>query len=520
MASLAGEDDPFKDPSLAGSSTPQLESQMQDSAVDPTLAVGRNASLTLATDSLIVLGTSLLVRHEGLLEARSSACCGLSLTPGQNKATRSIPFFNILWAEYSQDEEITIQYAHAEAKETVRPATIRYTLETKERDVVDAWMAALLHRAYGPSQRQKRIKVLVNPFGGQGKAQKIYNKHIAPILAAARCEIDVEMTTHNEHAIEIAKNIDVDKYDVIACCSGDGVPHEVFNGLGQKDDGAHALAKIAVSQLPCGSGNALSLNMNGTNSPSLAAVAMVKGLRTPLDLVSITQRDKRTLSFLSQSVGIVAETDLATEHLRWMGSARFTWGFFTRLVGKKIYPADIAVKFEVETKADIRAVYSAEKSKPPPNHEERPMPAMGTGLPELKWGTVNDPLPTEWDLVPHDRLGNFYAGNMAYMSPDANFFPASLPSDGCVDLVRIDGDIDRWTAIKTLDAISKHQFFDQPHVDYHKISAYRIIPKNQPDGYISIDGERVPFQPFQAEVHKGLGTVLSRSGHLYEARGP
>ncbi|KAF2267075.1 hypothetical protein CC78DRAFT_103825 [Lojkania enalia] len=343
---------------------------------------------------------------------------------------------------------------------------------------------------------------------------RIYHKNIAPILAAARCELDVEPTRHNGHAVEIGRELDVDAYDVIACCSGDGVPHEVWNGLGKKPDAARALAKVAVAQLPCGSGNAHSLNFNGTDSPSLAAVALVKGLRTPLDLTSVTQGDQRTLSFLSQSVGVVAETDLATEHLRWMGSTRFTWGFLVRLIGKTIYPADIAVKVEMDSKQAIREAYRTEAAKPPPTHDSRPVPATGTGLPELRYGTINDPLPSGWELIPHDTLGNFYAGNMAYMSPDANFFPASLPSDGCLDLIRISGDIKRYTAISTLLAIENHTFFDLPHVDYKKISGYRIIPKNQKDGYISIDGERVPFEPFQVEVHRGLGTVLSKTGHL------
>jgi sphingosine kinase len=263
----------------------------------------------------------------------------------------------------------------------------------------------------------------------------------------------------------------------------------------------------------------MSLNFNGTDSPSLAALAVVKGLRTPLDLVSVTQGDRRLLSFLSQSVGIVAETDLATEHLRWMGSARFTWGFLVRLIGQTVYPADIAVKVEYDNKDAVRAVYRAEAAKPPRSHDARPIPPADAGLPELKYGTINDPLPESWTLVPHDKLGNFYAGNLAYMSPDANFFPASLPSDGCLDLVRIRGDIKRHTAIASLLAVADNKFFDLPHVDYQKISAYRIIPKNQQDGYISIDGERVPFEPFQAEVHRGLGTVLSKSGHLFEAQG-
>ena len=59
---------------------------------------------------------------------------------------------------------------------------------------------------------------------------------------------------------------------------------------------------------------------------------------------------------------------------------------------------------------------------------------------------------------------------------------------------------------------------DQPPIDYKKISAYRITPHDR-SGYIAIDGERIPFEGFQAEVHKGLGTVLSRSGHLWEADG-
>jgi hypothetical protein len=50
--SLAGGDDPFRDPSLAGVPTTQSDT----TNVPPTLAVGRIASLTLGTDSLIVLG--------------------------------------------------------------------------------------------------------------------------------------------------------------------------------------------------------------------------------------------------------------------------------------------------------------------------------------------------------------------------------------------------------------------------------------------------------------------------------
>lgn len=38
-----------------------------------------------------------------------------------------------------------------------------------------------------------------------------------------------------------------------------------------------------------------------------------------IDVCSVTQKDTRVLSFLSQAIGLMAELDLGTEHLRFMG---------------------------------------------------------------------------------------------------------------------------------------------------------------------------------------------------------
>jgi len=400
-------------------------------------------------------------------------------------------------------------------------ASVNYLVEKPHQSYAKSWVAKLLDRAYGESQRKKRIKVLINPFGGSGRAQKWYLRDIEPILAAARCEIDVEKTLYQGHAVEIAQKLDVEAYDVIASCSGDGLPHEIFNGLGKKSDATRALSRVAVVQLPCGTGNAMSWNLNGTDSTSMAALCLVKGIRTPLDLTSITQGDRRTLSFLSQSVGIVAEVDLGTEHLRWMGPARFTYGFFMRVLQKTVYPCDLAVKIDIPTKSAIREHYRKELNNHAPIEErggDLALSSQGQGLPPLIYGTISSPMPKEFTSIPSSKLGNFYCGNMALMAPGANFFPATLPSDGHLDLVTVNGDISRRSAIKMFLSVENGKFFDVPDVNYRKISGYRITPHGT-KGYISIDGERVPFEGYQAELHRGLGTVLSRSGHLYEADG-
>lgn len=289
---------------------------------------------------------------------------------------------------------------------------------------VEIWIDKLLDRAYGPSQKRKRAKVLVNPHAGKGSAVKWYHRDILPLLLAARCTIDMVKTTYTGEAVEIAENLDIDAFDMVVSCSGDGLPYEVFNGLGKRSDAKRALERIAVVQLPCGSGNAMSCNLNGTDSTSLATLAIIKGIKTPLDLISITQGNTRTLSFLSQSVGIVAESDLATENLRWMGAARFTWGFLVRLLGKTVYPCDIAVKVAINDKQQIKDHYKEEQNNFAPANERRGTKALldddasassggELGLPELRYGTINDKLPEGWEMVPYNNLGNFYCGNVS-----------------------------------------------------------------------------------------------------------
>ena len=398
-------------------------------------------------------------------------------------------------------------------------ASFHYHIETPYERHVSKWVAKLLDRAYTASQRQQRVKILINPFGGTGAAQKYYSRDIEPILAAARCEIDVEQTHHQGHAIDIARQIDIEAYDVIASCSGDGLPYEVFNGLGQRPDAQRALSKISVVQLPCGSGNAMCLNLNGTDSCSLAALCLVKGVRTPIDLISITQGGKRTLSFLSQSLGVVADTDLGTDNLRWMGSFRFTYGFLVRILGKTVYPCDIDLLVEIPTKNKIKEHYRSQRTNELSSSESEQRQEQDiTGLPPLRYGTPSDALPPGFITIPSTELGNFYAGNMVLMAPSSNMFPAALPSDGLIDVLTIRGDIPRHTALHTFLSVDNgKKFFDMKHVVYRKVKAYRVRPR-QGNPVISIDGERAGFEPWAAEVHRGLGTTLSRRG-VYETEG-
>lgn len=534
---------PASAPAAISLDTVDVESELPDG-----LSVDRNATLTLGTDALIVLDEGLKYRSYG----GSISCCGLSVRKPWAKTTHAIPFYNVLWAEV-KDFEVEIKYAQKTGKASCRVGSINYALTDKSLHAnAKRWVERLMLRAYPPrTQRRKRIKMLVNPFGGQGNAMRIWTREVEPLFAAAGCEIGVEKTAYRAHAVEIAEKLDIEQYDVVAAASGDGLPHEVFNGLARQKNARRALRKIAVVQIPCGSGNAMSLNLNGTDSPSLAALAIVKGVRSPMDLVCVTQGKEKIWSFLSQATGLVAETDLGTESLRWMGSFRFTWGALVRLLARSVYPAEVSVAFEESDKTAIKDAYrnaveeqdaARSKSIEPENFDaELSDPKQGE-LPPLRFGTVNDPLPSTFETRDMPDLGNFYVGNMCFMSPDAPFFATSLPSDGKLDMINISGLISQTRGLAMLATLGDGGLIDFPEVHYSKVSAYRISPRvhdvegkgrmkvkvgqwlgggrKQREGLIAVDGESMPFAPFQAEVVRGLGTVLSKRGAVYEFAGP
>ncbi|KAF4453937.1 sphingosine kinase [Fusarium austroafricanum] len=445
---------------------------------------------------------------------------------GKSPAKSTIPFNDVLWAELSNNH-ITIDFAIHASKALIKPAKWTFALATDPESTSgtppEIFVKTLLSRAYGDAQPQKRAYVLINPNSGPGAAVKQWENEVKPLFEAAKMQLEIVVLKHGGEAVELAQNADLSRYDTIMACSGDGTPHEIFNGLAKRPNAAKALATMPVSHIPCGSGNAFSCNLYGSHRPSFAALAIIKGIVTPMDLVSVTSGSNRIISFLSQTLGLIAECDLGTEHLRWMGAARFEVGVVQRMFKKKCYPFDLAVKVEIEEKGEVKAHYkhhASSTSLAQLTKKADAGPAAGDeGLPKLKYGTIQDDLPEGWELIPYDRIGTFYAGNMAYMSPDAPFFAASLISDGLMDLVTIDGDLPFFTAIKVLLDVEAERLFDNPHVTYKKISAYRIIPRDQEDGYISIDGEKCPFGPFQAEIHQALGRVISKSGK-YEAAGP
>ena len=72
-----------------------------------------------------------------------------------------------------------------------------------------------------------------------------------------------------------------------------------------------------------------------------------------------------------------------------------------------MYPCDVAYKVVMDDKNAIRGYYR--RGGDPLQEEE----GSEEGLPPLKFGTINDPLPEGWVFNPQPTMGNFFAGNVS-----------------------------------------------------------------------------------------------------------
>lgn len=413
-----------------------------------------------------------------------------SKTPG------FIPFEKILWSEDAGDGIISVAYVEDHAV-VMKKVAIEGT---------DA--AEVLSHAYGNIPREQRVLVVVNPHGGQGNAVDIYRSKVLPVLRAAHAQVTYMETLRAEHAIEIAQQLDIDLYDIVACCSGDGIPHEIINGLYQRPDRAKAFAQLAITQLPCGSGNAMTLLTHATTNAVDATLSMLKLSRISADAMAVTQldlsgREVTKLSFLSQTYGVIADADIGTEHLRWMGAARFDLGVAKGILCRTSYPCEFAVEYAESSKKGILTQFAAAKGEQPQwlAPEESQFNRDGPAL--------SAPIPTLWKHIENsDKLNVMYTGKFPYVSKDVMIFPTAHPADGAMDLFVTDTTMSIWEMNKMFGLVETGGQFFHDRVHYLKISKYRLTPQVKGKHYFSVDGESFPLEPVQVEVLPRVLTLL------------
>ncbi|EKM82646.1 hypothetical protein AGABI1DRAFT_104558, partial [Agaricus bisporus var. burnettii JB137-S8] len=414
----------------------------------------------------------------------------------------AVPHHWVLASRYDEEEQL-MHVSYLIEKIDRRKGTSLMLVNVKgsveDRTRAFEWSEELMGTVYDGYgiQRSRRLRVLVNPHGGVKKRLPCFptssNLYFVPRGVSSISPVD---TTHHGHAHDIAKDL-ATNYDAVVAVSGDGLVHEVLNGFAEHADPIKAFS-IPVAPIPTGSGNGLSLNLLGEKDGfdvTKAALNVVKGQPMKVDLFSFTQDDERSISFMSQSLGLMADLDVGTEHLRWMGDTRFIVGMLRGLIQFKACPVQISYKAAEKDKRKMAESASAHRNAVAKDTSASAAEGdTAETLPPLRfqpgssgegWTTIDEP------------LLYVYAGKGPFVGRDYMAFPVSLPDDGLIDVVTVPLSSRKDVVVGMVGA-SKGDSYWSPKLHYVKAHAYRVKPLKK-KGSLAVDGELYPFKEFQVE---------------------
>lgn len=343
--------------------------------------------------------------------------------------------------------------------------------------------------------RPCRVLVLLNPRSGRGKALQLFQRFVQPLLEEAEVSFKLTLTERQNHARELVCAEELSHWDALVVMSGDGLMHEVVNGLMSRPDWETAIRKPLCS-LPGGSGNALAASLNYyagyeqvTSEALLTNCTLLLCRRhlSPMNLLSLhTASGLQLYSVLSLSWGFVADVDLESEKYRRLGEIRFTMGTIFRLATLRIYQGQLAY-LPVGNAASEMPASPAQAHKGP----------VDTYLVPLE-----EPVPSHWTVVPEQDFVLVLVLLHTHLSTEMFAAPMGRCEAGVMHLFYVRAGVSRATLLRLFLAMQKgkHMDYNCPYLVHVPVVAFRLEPKNQ-RGMFSVDGESMTCEAVQGQVH-------------------
>ena len=363
---------------------------------------------------------------------------------------------------------------------------------------------------------------------------RVFREEVSPMLRDAGINTLCMQTRYPGHARELLQAYNLSQVQGVLCVGGDGTVHEVINGLMKRADWEVA-TRMPVCAIPCGAGNALCKTvLEESNEPFnvlSATLLAVHGAYIPMDLATGKFTHYTIYFFLSFSWGIIADTDIESERWKGLGNSRFTLAALKCIVSNRVYdgslhymelPGEYSVLRESITVTSSLPLRFADSSTslPPPTGVEFPQNSTVPPLPSSQELSQSPPNLTALMLPPLERgveslgwrckEGSFVlltAMLLPYLTTNVLFAPRHSIGFGCFELSTLRDRRSRLELIRGLSAVESGKHTED--VELVRTEAFRVEPAVR-EGIFSIDGERFPVEPFQAQVLKQVGRVMCR----------
>jgi len=346
--------------------------------------------------------------------------------------------------------------------------------------------------------RYKKILVVINPYSGNKKAWTIWETLVLPTLQKNMIPYELCKTTRANYAHDFVAKFD--RFYEISCImiiSGDGLVHEVVNGLAKRTSNPsqllNLLARIPMAIVPAGTSNGLSASLS-SSEPDIALKKILHGGPHPVDLLQITRLKYDQNGELipdpiedciwdvhAISWGIAPDIDKLIEMMRWLdASIRSRLAALVRIAIKKMY--DGKLSFLPVRDSTLKGQYY--------DNEEY---------------FKDHPRFPGWKLIE----GSFIlvaAMNAAMGSKDALVSPFSKANDGGVDLVVV-SNTSRFEMCRVLVGLKSGMHIGRRCVKVIKVSEFVLEPRTKSDS-MRASGQYMRCGPIHVKVHRGGATFI------------
>ncbi len=322
--------------------------------------------------------------------------------------------------------------------------------------------------------KPRHLQIIINPTSGKNKAAQIFEQ-VRSLFDKSNLEYTVTKTRSAADTKNLVHNLNLSDTDGLVIVGGDGTIHDAIAGLMSRSDWETAI-KLPLGIIPGGTGNGfcktlLELSQEAYH-PLNAAFLIAKGRQQSFDLATVKQNDQEYYSFLSLAWGLISDADIESEKLKYLGSLRF----------------DVYALMLISLLRTYKGIFSF-------------IPHPECNIPLDKTISIQG----EWRVIEADFIF-LWAMNVPWAAEDMNVTPYAQLNDGAMDVLIMRQGTSRLELLKALLRCGKGQHLSLPHMEYYKVSAFRLEPLTD-RGILVVDGEVVDYLPIEMKVVSNLACV-------------
>ncbi|XP_073446982.1 ceramide kinase-like isoform X2 [Dendrobates tinctorius] len=372
---------------------------------------------------------------------------------------------------------------HVSRKSSQRWLLQMVTFTAPDAQVAYSWVQAIQKKLSEIGHpRPKKLLVFINPYGGRGKACRIYYSKISHLFLLAGIETDVIETTRANHARDYILDADLWTYDGVVCVGGDGMFSELLHGLVRRtqsdrgvcednEDAKLTPCDLRIGIIPAGSTDCVCFATMGINDPVTSALHIIIGDTQPLD-VCASYHDGQLMRYSVSLIGYGFFGDVLkeSERMRCVGPMRYDLAGIRMALSNRTYTG--TVKF-----------LEAEDSDSSPRDNTRCRTGClvcSESSERFREMAEESPISNSdnWKTV----TGSFLAINITGMSSACpksqdGLSPTAHLADGTADLILVQ----ECSTFQFLRHLSRHtnrkDQFALPNVEVHRIRAMRFTPE-------------------------------------------